>query len=145
MSFDINGPLRELVALLEGTSMVSAGLQHVYVGVPESLASKLSAYVYFRKYPPTNKTNDLLQRKVDYYILFGYRVSNDEAGAEFALGDVLDAFDSAFYALRAGGLNGKVADCGEAQIGEREEYEVYAGQEFRSHPVRIETTQYQIV
>lgn len=136
MAFDLAGPLNRIVAILTGLT----GMQAVSVGVPESLGTRVSAYVTLGGLRVADKATQLLQREQRYYVAFAYRVAGAEATAEADLMAMVDAFIAAIYADRtlAGTARGVTVDAG---LADQPEYRTLAGQEFRVYPIVVGCTQ----
>lgn len=136
MAFNLAGPLNRIVAILTGLS----GMQTVYTGVPESIGTRVSAYVTLGGMRVADKATQLLQREQRYFVAFAYRVSGAEATAEADLMTMVDAFIAAIYADRTlnGTAKGVTIDAG---LADQPEYRVLAGQEFRVYPIVVGCTQ----
>jgi hypothetical protein len=138
VAFDAAAPLHALVAMLEATT----GVQTVYMGVPESMSHRLSAFVAVAGMVIYDKQTANLQRDIRYVVGLGYRVSGAEETAEEALADALDAFTIDFYADRK--LNNTVLTARLGEVGaDMPLYSLIAGQEYRLLQVVIVATQQQ--
>jgi hypothetical protein len=137
--FDSAGVLSALAAMLGGLD----GMQQVYIGAPESLSKRVSAYVAVggNTQPISDRITGVLSDERAWFVGFGYRVADAERDAELALAAFVDAFARAFYANRTlGGLiqsNPRL----DFSLTRDPRYEVRAGQEFRVLPVLVIGTQ----
>lgn len=142
MAFATRTVLAEVVALVQGLT----GMQTVYTGVPESLATRVSAYVTLGPQPEQDKRGGgVLQKEGRIRVTFGYRVKGAEAAAEQDLADMIDRFQTAYYAARRTNLNSTVDSLltlDHSPAG-GPEYQPVAGQEYRRYPVDVVFTQQQ--
>ena len=118
--------------------------------MPESLSNRVSAYVALGAQPLGMKADHCLQRDAAYLVVFGYRVHNAEATAEDTLADAVDAFVTQFYSDRQTGQGLFASATTEVESGELDltlaggpEYQISAGQEFRTFPIMVTATQRQ--
>lgn len=139
MAFDSAAVLSALKAMLEGI----AGMQEVFIGPPESLGRRVSAYVTVggNAQAINDRTPGLLSDERTWFVGFGYRVADQEADAETTLAAFVDGFIRAFYANRTlGGLllaNPRL----DFSLTRDPRYEWRAGQEFRVLPIVVIGTQ----
>ncbi len=136
MTFDSAAVLTQLKTVVSGL----AGLQAVYVGVPQSLGERVSAYITLGGQRPSDKAGGLRQRPMNYRIVFAYRVGGDVESAELAVAALVDALEAALYADRS--LGGTVESL-EADFSAADEprYVAVAGMEFREYPVVVTVKQ----
>jgi hypothetical protein len=119
----------QYVATLVGTL---PGLQQVYIGVPESIESKVSAYVTIGDLTPRPFATQVAQRDPDVMVTFAYRVVGAEQTAELLICDLVDALTAAIYADRS--LGGTSQNATLSMVANREpRYMAVAGAEFRSY------------
>lgn len=139
--FDSAPPLAAVVTLVTGLP----GMQSVFLGVPESLPTRVGAYVTLGNQTIIDRaTGGLLQREMRIRVVLGYRVAAQEQGAEQAVAAALDALQAAVYSDRKnnGPLSQLLASVRlEMTLAENAEYEGIAGQEFRRLPLVIIGTQ----
>jgi hypothetical protein len=129
------GPLSALATLL-GT-LTTAGLQEVFVGVPESFGRQVSSYVTLGEQVIINKTTGGgMQRRMAYRVVIGYMVDGAEATAEATVAAILDAFLDAIFDDRTlgGTLEQIEVDASEAA---QPRYVGVAGSIAREYPIRI--------
>ena len=142
MAFDTPAVLNAVVTLVQGLT----GMQSVTKGVPESLPTRVAAYVTVGPQPENDRTaGGLLRKEGRIRVTFGYRVSGAEATAESDLAAMIDRFMVAYYAARRTNLSGTVTSLGnlDHSVANTAEYEAIAGQEYRRYPVDIPFTQEQ--
>lgn len=144
MAVDFNtlAPMDRIITVLQSAEMVTAGLQRVYKGVPESLANQVSAYLFLGPMDVRDKVAGLLELDITYYLSIGYRVAGAEATAENVLSAVIDKFIEIFYNTeRPGRLNNTCRTCNLdfSRVG-RGAYDQVAAQEFRIYPMGVEVT-----
>ena len=138
MPLNTQVPLDRLITVLQAL----AGMQQVYRGVPESIGSRVSAYVALAGQRLVDKTGGLVQREARYFVGFAYRVGGAEANAENTLAALVDAFITAMLAERRSNLGGTVDSVSlDLSLSDAPEYQPVAGQEFRVFPVLVLTTQ----
>lgn len=136
MAFNTRGVLTEVATLVSGLT----GMQTVYTGVPESLATRVSAYVTVGPQPEEDKHGaGALSKSGRIRVVFGYRVAGAEATAEQDLADMIDRFQVAYYAARRTNLTNTVDSLGNLDhtAASEPEYQAIAGQEFRRYPIDI--------
>jgi hypothetical protein len=132
VALDPSDALDALAALVGGL----AGVTTVYVGVPESLGPRVSAYVALADAAADDKATGLLRVTLTLLVVFGYRVDGAEADAERVVADLAGAFWAAYYADR--NLGGKLVEGRPApSVSAGPEYTIVAGQEFRRLPLAI--------
>jgi hypothetical protein len=140
MAFNTPAVLDAVVALLTGLE----GMQSVTKGVPETLGTRVSAYVTMGRQAPRDKaTGRLLTKDGRIRVVFGYRVSKEEASAEADLTAMVDRFHVAFYAAKKTNLGGTVTSLRDLDdsAADLADYEMVRGQEYRRYPVDILFTQ----
>ncbi len=134
MAWNTATQLAALKTLVEGLP----GIGTVYIGVPESLSTRVCAYITMGGQETDDKRGGgLVECRPRYRVTFGYRVAGAEATAEIALADIVDAFKTAFYADRKDPttvLRGQGLDL---SAGEAPQYQTIAGMEFREYPVVV--------
>ncbi len=136
MAYSTRGPAEALIALLSGL----AGLGAVKTGVPESVGKRLEAFVTMGGQTIGAKATGTTYRDARYYVSFVYRLDGDEAAAELALMDLVDAFIMAVDADRTlgGSCQGTAIDPSPA---DDPEYRNYSGQECRQYPILVTARQ----
>ena len=110
------------------------------IGVPESTGPRVSAYVTMGSQPNERKATQLVRRNARYFVLFAYRVGNDQDAAERKLMALVDQFLNALYAdLTLGGtcLSLEI-DTG---LADTPDYQLRAGKEYREYPVILTAAQ----
>jgi hypothetical protein len=125
--------LNRLVAVLQGI----AGIQHVYLGAPESLDSLVNVYVTLDRWQLRDVAiGGLLSHDIDVAITFGYAVAGAEQTVEADLGTKIGATITALLAERRTRLNGTVNQMGLPDFSRASEpqYAAIAGSEFRLYP-----------
>jgi hypothetical protein len=136
MSFDSLAPANRLVSVLTSLSAVNSA----QIGAPESVSTRLSAYVTMGSQGVGRKTTGTTQRQTRYFVMFVYRVDGDETAAETALMQTVDAFMAALYADLT--LNGTGTDLEAASLAADEpEYQLRVGKEYREYPIVVTVTQ----
>jgi len=127
-----------MVAFLESAPLVTAGLQKVYQGSPESFANRVSAYVAVLPEDPTPKgSGGLMARELALFIGLGYRVQRAEATAELTLATVIDAFHRGFHTTYPNRDLGGLLDNArfESNPERRPLYQQFSTGEFRIQPI----------
>jgi hypothetical protein len=137
--FQTKAVLTKLVAIVQALS----GMQGtVGKGVPEALATRVSAYVTVAGQAYSLKVAQKAQKEGRWVVVFGYRVKGAEATAEDSLADLIDAFVTAILAdMTLGGLVGRV-DLDFGGVGDAL-YSTISGSEFRLYPIGVVATQTQ--
>ncbi len=136
---DPTAAIARLVTVLDGLS----GMQSVFTGAPESLDSRVNAYVTLDRWlAPDKATSGLLQHEIDVLVTFGYRVAGAEATAETTLAGLVGAFVTAMLTERVSRLNGTVSSVSLPDFSRATEpqYAVVAGTEFRLYPGIVRLT-----
>ena len=139
MPIDPTPALNRLVAVLQALPV-----QHVYSGAPESLDSRVNAYVTLDRWAVADEAaGGLARHEIDYAVTFGYRVSGAESTVETDLAAKVGAFCTALLAERRSRLNGTVERMGLPDLtrAAAPQYAVVAGTEFRIYPCVIPTVQ----
>lgn len=134
--FDTVGPLNTLYALVSALPTV----QKTYLGVPDSLLTTVGAYIAVAGSNLTDKASRLLQRRMRYLVVFGYRVKGAEANAELGIAQAVDDFIAFIYNDRT--LGGTVQNLLlDLAIADTPQYQTWATGEFRLYPILVEFTQ----
>jgi hypothetical protein len=140
MTFDSAAPLAALRTLVAG----AMSNETVYVGVPESGASRLIAYLTLGGQKPQDfAAGRCLIRPMRYRITLAYALDGNEQAAEEALGPVLDALTLALFAARDTKLGGTVDSMEEPDLSGADEprYQMFAGSEYREYPIVVTVSQ----
>lgn len=144
MSLNALAPLDALVTMVTAIS----GVQTVFRGAPESLPTRVSAYVTLGGHTIDSDEFHGLERVARYLVVFGYRVMGAESTAEATIAAAVDAFEVAFFAARLAGTGlfatatTQVEDGGlDVSGADSPEYAVYAGQEYRLYPLLVTVSQ----
>ena len=136
MSFNTQSVADELVSVLTSLSAVHSA----QIGAPETVNTRLSAYVTMGSQTVARKTSSTTQRTTRMFVMFMYRVDGSETTAETALMDVIDAFMNALHADLT--LNGTCTDLeASSNAADEPEYQLRVGKEFREYPVVVTVTQ----
>ena len=136
MAFNSGGVASALVTLLEGLS----GMGDVQIGAPESMSTRVSAYVTLGSQQGTRKTTGTTQRETRFFVMLAYRVDGAESTAETTLMSLADAFMVAIDADKT--LGGVVVDAvANSQAADEPDYQLRAGKEFREYPIMVIVTQ----
>ena len=136
MAFNSGGVARALVTVLEGLS----GMGDVQIGAPESMSTRVSAYVTLGSQQGTRKTTGTTQRETRFFVMLAYRVDGAESTAETTLMSLADAFMVAIDADKT--LGGVVVDAvANSQAADEPDYQLRAGKEFREYPIMVIVTQ----
>ena len=132
MGLNTAGPLNQLKTLVESIT----GIQDVYIGVPENLPKRASAYIALGSQPILLKATGVAQRDARYQVTFGYRVGGAEAAAELTIAGWLDAFLQELLddLTLAGTCEGLDFD---TSLADAPGYEKFAGLENRLYPVVV--------
>lgn len=139
--FNTPALLDAIVAVVQGLS----GMQGtVSTGVPESLPTRVSAFVTVGDLTPRRKATQLLQREARFRVTLGYRVRGAEATAERDLAALVDRFTTALYADPTLGGVATRADL-DLAAADSPEYAPIAGQEYRLYPMTVMAAQQQTV
>lgn len=125
-------------------TMVTAlpGIQEVYRGVPSGFEKKVVAFVAMGPRELVDKATNLLARDMQFLIIFGVRVDEDEdtAEAEDVLADIEDALIEAWKNDRK--LGGVVESSYPEDRSGDPEYRIMLGEEFRVRAYHMRTRQY---
>lgn len=124
--------LQYIQTLVAGLS----GLQQTYVGAPESIAARVSAFVTIGDLTPYPKANQLAQRNPEVMVTFVYRVAGAEQTAELIVCSLVDELTTAVYADRTLGGTSQTAELNMG-INREPAYMAIAGSEFRRYVVLI--------
>lgn len=136
MSFNAAAAANALVTVLESLD----GMGAVQIGAPQSLSNKVSAWVALGGQQSIRKAMGITQRQTRFYVLFCYRVDENESGAELALMDLVDEFLDALHADLT--LGGAVVDlAADSVVADEPDYQLRAGREYREYPVVVTITQ----
>lgn len=133
MPVDPTPALNRLVSVLQGI----AGMQHVYLGAPESLDSLVNCYVTLDRWQLRDAAmGGLAAHDIDVAITFGYAVAGAEQIVEADLGTKVGAAITALLAERRTRLGGTVTQMGLPDFTRAAEprYAAIAGAEFRLYP-----------
>jgi len=98
-----NAPFAAGALLQYVATLVSglAGLQQTYIGAPESIASRVSAYVTLGDLTPSPHATQVARREPQIVVAFAYRVAGAEQSAELMIADLVDELTAAVYADRS--------------------------------------------
>ena len=136
MAYNSGAVATALVTVLESLS----GMGNVQIGAPESLSTRVSAYVTLGSQTTTRKANGIKQRETRFFVMLAYRVDGAEATAETILMGLADAFMNALDAdLTLGGV--MVDLTADSQAADEPEYQSRSGKEFREYPIMVTVTQ----
>jgi hypothetical protein len=126
--------LKTLVQGLEGVG-------NVQLGVPESTSKRVDVAITVGSQTLTRKTTSSTARDARYLVVFAYRVDKDEAGAEAALMNLIDAFITAVHEdLTLGKVcRDTTLDMG---LADTPEYILRTATEFREYPIVVTLKQY---
>jgi len=131
-SFAAKAMLQAVNGLVAGL----AGLQQTYIGVPEAIDSRVSAYVTIGNLTPMPKANQLAYRDPQVVVTFAYRVAGAEQTAELLICDLVDELTAAVYADRTLGGSSQSATM-DMTANTTPAYMAVAGSEFRRFVVII--------
>lgn len=136
MAFDSAAVAGALVDVLEGLS----GMGAVQIGAPESVGTRVSAYVTMGGQEVLRKATGVIQRQGRFYCMLVYRVDGAEATAETTLMGLVDAFLQALFAdlTLAGTVQALEVTSAAA---DEPEYQLRAGKEYREYPVIVTVVQ----
>jgi hypothetical protein len=129
----------------------SLGGIRTYIGVPESLAAAVNAYVALGRWATSHPQGLRLQHDLDIGVTFGYRVQGAEAGVEVAMATKIGAFIAAYLPDMLGATVGGLVNTGAAAEAKRPdfavngepEYAQIAGQEYRLFRGRVPIVLYE--
>lgn len=130
--FAAGAMLQQVATLVAGL----AGVQHVYIGVPEAIDSRVSAYVTLGDLTPQPKANQLAYRNPEVMVTFAYRVAGAEQTAELLICDLVDELTAAIYADRTLAGTSQSAEM-TMSLNNQPQYMAVAGSEFRRYMVVI--------
>lgn len=86
-----------ILAAVQALVQALTGIQHVQVGVPDTLPFQVSAYVTCGGQRTEHRTTGTTRTTARFVVTFGYDVSGAEEGAETTLAGLLDALRLAVY------------------------------------------------
>lgn len=112
------------------------GIQQVFIGVPESIGARVSAYATLGDLTPRRKANQLAYRDPRVLVTFAYRVQGAEQTAELAIGNLVDELTAAIYADESLGGTSQAAEM-DMSMNDQPAYMAVAGTEFRRYLVLI--------
>lgn len=136
MAYDTTAAANELVTLLQNLS----GMGNVQIGSPESVGTRVGAYVTMGSQQDGRKTTGTTQRETRFFVMLAYRVDGAEATAETTLMGLVDAFMVALHADLT--LNGTCTQLAvNSQVADEPEYQLRAGKEYREYPIIVTVTQ----
>lgn len=136
MAYNSGAAAAELVTLLQALS----GMGNVQIGAPESIGTRVGAYVTLGSQQDGRKTTGTTQRETRFFVMLAYRVDGAEATAETTLMGLADGFMAAINADKT--LNGTVVDAvANSQAADEPEYQLRAGKEYREYPIIVTVTQ----
>lgn len=136
MAYNSGAVVSALVALLQGLS----GMGNVQIGTPESVGTRVSAFVTLGSQTATRKATGITQRETRFFCMLAYRVEGAEATAETTLMTLADAFMNAIDADKT--LGGVVHDAtADSQAADEPDYQLRAGKEFREYPIVVTVIQ----
>lgn len=134
MAVDPTATAQRLVAVLSGLT----GMQSVMLGVPESLGTRVAAYVTFDRWGVDDRIGGLGRYEVDFQVTFGYRVAGAEPAVETDLMAMVGRFTAAVMAERrtqfAGTCSSVPAGFPDFSRAASPQYAPFAGVEFRLYP-----------
>lgn len=138
--------LNTLAVLDAVASLVTGltGMQSVTKGVPESLPTRVSAYVTVGPQQEREKAvGGLVQLDGRIRVTLGYRVSGAEATAEQDLAQMISRFQTAYYSARRTNLSSAVESLGNLDHSPNDaaEYQTIAGQEYRRYAIDVPFSQ----
>ena len=125
-----------LVDVLDGLS----NMGDVQIGSPESMSTRVSAFVTLGSLTPKRKATGITQRETRFFVMLAYRVDGAEATAETTLMGLVDAFMDALAADMT--LGGVCVDLEANSLAADEpDYQLRAGKEHREYPIVVTVTQ----
>lgn len=138
MAFNAPAAITALKTLCQGLTSV----QQVRLAPPKSLFAKKTVFIWFGSWVSPDVMSGVKQRELSLWLCFATVLDGDEEAAELELGAFIDEFTTAFLADRTlGGAVGS-ADTDGAPADDPQ-YQLFAGEEARLHPIRISTKQRQ--
>lgn len=136
MAYNSSGAANALVTLLTGLT----GMGNVQIGSPESMTTRVSAFVTLGSQSTTRKATGITQRETRFFVMLAYRVDGAEATAETTLMGLADAFMDALAADKT--LGGVCVDLEANSLAADEpDYQLRAGKEHREYPIVVTVTQ----
>lgn len=142
-NFDSVAALNAAKAFLDGLSIETV------IGVPESFAAGVSAYVADGPRQIRDRgTNDYMEQTQTIFCCIGYRVNGAEANIELALAAKGDEIVRRWVLDRRGGLGFfAVSQSAELDFSIQNDprYQILAGQEFRIYPFLIRFSQREVI
>lgn len=131
-AFNAKAMLNAVAGIVTGLT----GLQQVYIGVPEAIESRVSAYITIGDLTPAPKANQLAYRDPQVVVTLVYRVAGAEQTAELLICDLVDELTAAVYADRTLGGSSQSATM-DMSMNTTPAYMAVAGSEFRRFMVVI--------
>ena len=136
MAYNSGGAATALVTLLAGLT----GMGNVQIGSPESMTTRVSAFVTLGSQNTTRKATGITQRETRFFVMLAYRVDGAEATAETTLMGLADAFMDALANDKT--LGGVCVDLEANSLAADEpDYQLRAGKEHREYPIVVTVTQ----
>lgn len=136
MPYNSGNAAAELVTLLQALP----GMGSVQIGSPESVGTRVGAYVTLGSQQDGHKTTGTTQRETRFFVMLAYRVDGAETTAETTLMSLADGFMAAINADKT--LNGTVVNAvANSQAADEPEYQMRAGKEYREYPIIVTVTQ----
>lgn len=130
--FDAAAMLQRVSTIVQGL----AGLQQGYIGVPESIGARVSAYVTIGDLTPQPQATQVAKRNPGVLVTFVYRVAGAEQTAELLICALVDELTVEIYADRT--LNGTSQNATmDMSMNSQPAYVAVAGSEFRRYLVLI--------
>jgi hypothetical protein len=112
------------------------GIQQTYIGVPEAIDSRVSAYITIGDLTPRPHANQVARRNPVVMVTFVYRVEGSEQTAELLVCDLVDALTAVVFADRT--LSGTSQDAVmDMSLNTQPAYMAVAGSEYRRYIVLI--------
>lgn len=137
MALNSVAPLQALRTMVQNLT----GMQGtVSIGQPESIATRVTAWVAMGSHDLQNKTTSTRIRRGRFVVFLSYRVGGDESTAELLIAALTDLLEQAILDDQT--LSGTVNSARIISAGsELPEYLVLAAQEMRLFPIVVETDQ----
>jgi hypothetical protein len=139
MAFDLRGMLTAVQAIVNTLPTIHSTTAAVYMGVPESFAARVNAYIVLGRATPVDNVWGGEEWEPEVTVAFGYRVSANESTAELIISDLILELVTAVLVTNPT-LSG-TCDSGRVRIdtnaAANPEYRAVAGSEARLYPVTI--------
>lgn len=109
----------------------------VYVGVPESFAARINAFITLGSATPIEQAMGVRMREPRIIVTFGYRVGGDERASELAIAELIDEFTATIAADSTLGGTSEDPVTLDMSRADMPQYQAMAGSEARIYPIVV--------